>query len=79
MDHPDPRQKLPRMLDRAGYKDIAAATDLAAGAQRAARNRGLRPGNVLARRNTVKHNRGTDIFEAGNIRFGLEDAAAAER
>ena len=23
-------------------------------------------------RNTVKHNRGTDIFEAGNIRFGLE-------
>ena len=26
----------------------------------------------LAKRNTVKHNRGTDIFEAGNIRFGLE-------
>ena len=25
-----------------------------------------------ARRNTVKHNRGTDVFEAGNIRFGLE-------
>jgi hypothetical protein len=25
-----------------------------------------------AKRNTVKHNRGTDIFEAGNIRFGLE-------
>ena len=25
-----------------------------------------------AQRNTVKHNRGTDIFEAGNIRFGLE-------
>jgi hypothetical protein len=25
-----------------------------------------------ARRNTVKHNRGTEIFEAGNIRFGLE-------
>jgi hypothetical protein len=24
------------------------------------------------KRNTVKHNRGTDIFEAGNIRFGLE-------
>ncbi len=23
-------------------------------------------------RNTVKHNRGTDIFEAGNFRFGLE-------
>jgi hypothetical protein len=25
-----------------------------------------------SKRNTVKHNRGTDIFEAGNIRFGLE-------
>ena len=25
-----------------------------------------------ARRNTVKHNRSTDVFEAGNIRFGLE-------
>ena len=24
------------------------------------------------KRNTVKHNRGTDMFEAGNIRFGLE-------
>jgi len=24
------------------------------------------------KRNTVKHNRGTHIFEAGNIRFGLE-------
>ena len=26
----------------------------------------------ISKRNTVKHNRGTDIFEAGNIRFGLE-------
>jgi hypothetical protein len=26
----------------------------------------------VAKRNTVKHNRGTEIFEAGNIRFGLE-------
>jgi len=26
----------------------------------------------LTKRNTVKHNRGTDMFEAGNIRFGLE-------
>ena len=26
----------------------------------------------IAKRNTVKHNRGTDMFEAGNIRFGLE-------
>ena len=26
----------------------------------------------IAKRNTVKHNRGTEMFEAGNIRFGLE-------
>ena len=26
----------------------------------------------VSKRNTVKHNRGTDMFEAGNIRFGLE-------
>ena len=26
----------------------------------------------MAERNTVKHNRGTDIIEAGNIKFGLE-------
>ena len=26
----------------------------------------------VTKRNTVKHNRGTEIFEAGNIRFGLE-------
>ena len=26
----------------------------------------------LAKRNIVKHNRGTEMFEAGNIRFGLE-------
>ena len=32
----------------------------------------LRERDVLTKRNTVKHNRGTDIFEAGNIRFGLE-------
>ena len=64
--------KLPKMLDRAGYPQLAAATDLAA------IGRVLPEVEVCARqlfaaqRNTVKHNRGTHIFEAGNIRFGLE-------
>ncbi len=64
--------KLPQMLDRAGYKDVADKTDLD-------KVRLVLPevencARMLhgARRNTVKHNRGTDIFEAGNIRFGLE-------
>src|SRR5882672_6210956 len=65
-------QKLPKMLDRAGYKAIAGATDLAT-------VRGVLPDveacareTFITKRNTVKHNRGTDMFEAGNIRFGLE-------
>jgi hypothetical protein len=65
-------QKLPKMIERAGYGQIAAATDLEA-------TRGILPDveacardMFAAKRNTVKHNRGTEIFEAGNIRFGLE-------
>ena len=64
--------KLPKMLQRAGYPAVAAMVDYDA-------VRGLMPQvEACARelyatkRNTVKHNRGTDIFEAGNIRFGLE-------
>ena len=65
-------RKLPKMLERAGYKEIADATDLSAvrdvlpGVETCARE------TFISKRNTVKHNRGTDIFEAGNIRFGLE-------
>jgi hypothetical protein len=65
-------QKLPKMIERAGYAQIAAATDLDAmrcilpDVEDCAREM------FVAQRNTVKHNRGTEIFEAGNIRFGLE-------
>ena len=64
--------KLPKMLERAGYPQIAAATDdtkvrsILPEVEACAREL------FAAERNTVKHNRGTDIFEAGNIRFGLE-------
>ncbi len=64
--------RLPAMLERAGYKAIASGIDLRA-------IRAVLPDVEAAawdlfgaRRNTVKHNRGTDIFECGNIRFGLE-------
>jgi hypothetical protein len=64
--------KLPKMLERAGYPQIAAAIDLAEVSSilpdLEACARELR----ATKRNTVKHNRGTHIFEAGNIRFGLE-------
>jgi hypothetical protein len=65
-------RKLPQMIERAGYNGIAAATNMAV-------VRGVLPEleacareTFIAKRNTVKHNRGTEIFEAGNIRFGLE-------
>jgi hypothetical protein len=64
--------KLPEMLKEAGYPAVASQVN--------ARQVNQKLGEVEAKarelfavgRNTVKHNRGTDIFEAGNIRFGLE-------
>lgn len=64
--------KLPKMLDRAGYPQIAAATNVAAVRRILPEVEACARDLFGARRNTVKHNRGTDIFVAGNIRFGLE-------
>ena len=66
------RNTLSIMLEAAGYSDIAKTVD-------AQQVEGVL-GDVEAHarevyatgRNTVKHHRGTDIFEVGNIRFGLE-------
>ena len=66
------RNNLSIMLETAGYSDIANTVD-------AKQVEGVL-GDVEAHaremyatgRNTVKHHRGTDIFEVGNIRFGLE-------
>jgi hypothetical protein len=64
--------KLPKMLERAGYPAIAAMVGMdevrAVLPDVEACAREL----FATKRNTVKHNRGTHIFEAGNIRFGLE-------
>ena len=63
---------LPVMLIRAGYSEIAGRVDqnlldsILPDLEIAARD------IYISDRNTVKHNRGTDVFEAGNIRFGLE-------
>lgn len=65
-------QKLPKMLERAGYADIAASTNVAAVRAVLPDVEACARETFLTKRNTVKHNRGTDIFEAGNIRFGLE-------
>lgn len=65
-------RKLPKMLERAGYPGIAAAVDMAALRDILPDVEACARGLYAAKRNTVKHNRGTHIFEAGNIRFGLE-------
>ena len=65
-------RKLPNMLERAGYKDIATATNVAAVQRVLPEVEACARETFISKRNTVKHNRGTEIFEAGNIRFGLE-------
>ncbi len=66
------KTKLPKMLQRAGYPAIAAQTDMAAVVRVLLEVEECARELYATKRNTVKHNRGTHIFEAGNIRFGLE-------
>jgi hypothetical protein len=63
---------LAKMLQRAGYPEVAATTDYAAVASVLPQVEASARAIYGGRRNTVKHNRGTHIFEAGNIRIGLE-------
>jgi len=65
-------RKLPQMLERAGYKTIADAVDIAAARRILPDVEACAREMFVTHRNTVKHNRGTEIFEAGVIRFGLE-------
>ena len=64
--------KLPKMLERAGYPQLAEATKMAAVRRVLPEVEACARELYATKRNTVKHNRGTHIFEAGNIRFGLE-------
>ena len=66
------RRNLGTMLAAAGYADAAAALDADAVAAALDEVDSVARVKFAADRNTVKHNRGTDIIEAGNIRFGLE-------
>ena len=64
--------KLMKMLDRAGYPAIAKSVDMGAVRQVLPEVEASARHLYATKRNTVKHNRGTHVFEAGNIRFGLE-------
>ena len=66
------KSKLPDMLERAGYPEIAKQLDLEELMDTLPELEATARELFVSKRNVVKHNRGTDIFEAGNIRFGLE-------
>jgi len=64
--------KLPKMLERAGYPAVAKTLKMKAVRQVLPEVEACARHLFATKRNTVKHTRGTHIFEAGNIRFGLE-------
>ena len=66
------RTKLPEMLRQAGYPDVASKVDAGLVSDALGQVESTAREKYAVERNTVKHNRGTDIFEAGNIRIGLE-------
>ena len=67
------RNSIGIMLSEAGYGEAAGAVDMAAVNQALDEAEEVARYKFAAERNTVKHNRGTDVFEAGNIKFGLEN------
>jgi hypothetical protein len=66
------RSKLPAMLARAGYDELALQIDPSQLVQKLDEVEAKAYDMAVKGRHTVTHNRGTDIIEAGNIRFGLE-------
>jgi hypothetical protein len=66
------RWKLPAMLERAGHEQIGHQLDLLQLRSALDEVEAKASDMAIHKRRTVKHNRGTDIIEAGNIRFGLE-------
>ncbi|MBT5108834.1 MAG: hypothetical protein HOM25_09140 [Rhodospirillaceae bacterium] len=66
------RERLPDMVSAAGFEDIAGKIDTQLVASKLGEIEDVARKAFHKGRLTVKHNRGTDIFEAGAIRFGLE-------
>jgi hypothetical protein len=68
-------RKLPQMLERAGYKEIADTADLSAVRDVLPDVEACARETFIAKRNVVKHNRGTEVFAAGNILNALAPLA----
>lgn len=72
------RRKLPAMLGRAGYEQIALQIDPSQLLPSLDEVEAKASEMAVHKRRTVRHNRGTDVIEAGNIRFGLEMRVAGQ-
>ena len=66
------REKLPDMLKRAGYEELAGQLDADHMTPKVDELESLAREMAIKERNTVTHNRGDFIIDAGAIRFGLE-------
>ena len=66
------RNSIGLMLTEAGYAEAVGGLDMDAVNSALDEVESIARAKFMGDRNTVKHNRGTDIFDAGNIRFGLE-------
>ena len=63
---------LQAMVTESGYEDVAKSIDMSKVKEVLGEIDAKARELFATGRNTVKHNRGTEMFEAGNFRFGLE-------
>ena len=66
------RERMPEMIVRAGYEDVANALDRRTVLKALDKVDSTAREMARTQRSTVTHNRGDEIIEAGAIRFGLE-------
>ena len=66
------KEKLPEMLQRAGYQELAGQLDRPLVDQKLGEVAATAREMAIKERDNVTHNRGDAVIEAGNIRFGLE-------
>jgi hypothetical protein len=64
--------RLPQMVERAGYEELARQIDMEALASTLAELRSAAQHMAREERSTVKHDRGDVIVDAGPVRFGVE-------
>ena len=66
------RTRLPEMLKRAGYPEIADGLDSKLVAKKLEEVESITREMAVTQRRTVTHNRGDEVIQAGNLKFGLE-------